>query len=215
MYIDSSIRFQNQNLNPSIATAKTSGIALQTLTYFNLTCYTNPRMFHWFKETEADYESFPTLEANIIMLHKSFVTSLIMKAWVTCAMDKNCIAPEGSRLGNCCGCHRFDQDAITIVTTFFYGYPKLKDDYFAANSFLNCKQNFCEQDFFKVMRGDELENAYFHNYLLNNLLVFLLIICILLNFLFIFKLASEKTMNVRNNPRNFLSEFKLFFSQQI
>ncbi len=187
MYIDSSIRFQNQNLQPSLATAKVSGIASQTLDYFNLTCYTNPRMFHWFKETEADYESIPTLEANIIMFHKSFLTSLVMKTWVTCALDETCIAPEGSRLANCCGCHRYDQDAITVATTFFYGYPKLKSVFFAANSFLHK-----EEDFFKVMRRDRLKKAYFTIDPLNYGLISFLIVCIFLIFLLIFERVKDR-----------------------
>ncbi len=94
------------------------------LVYFKLPCYTNPQMFRWFEENPQTYNHVYTLEANIIMLHRSFVTSLIMKAWVTCALDKSCIAPIYSRLWPCdpCGCHRYDQDALTIISTIFYGY---------------------------------------------------------------------------------------------
>ena len=202
--MDSSIRFQNQNLHPSIATARTSGIALQTLDYFNLTCYTNPRMFHWFKETEVDYEIIPTLEANIIMFHRSFLTSLVMKTWVTCALDEACIAPEGSRLANCCGCHRYDQCAITVATTFFYGYPKLKSVFFAANSFLHG-----EEDFFRVMRGDRLKKVYFTVEPLSYGLLCLLYLCIFVIFLMIFQRVKEKTVtDMKDYSWNMFSNFK-------
>jgi len=52
-------------------------------------------MFKWFKETPEDYSNVPSLEANIIFLKKSVLTALVMKAWVTCALDKTCIEPPG------------------------------------------------------------------------------------------------------------------------
>lgn len=87
---------------------------------FNLVCYTHPDMFSWFDLNIVDYEDVYTIDANLIMFQKSFLTTLIMKAWVTCALDMNCIAPIGSRLKPCCGCHRYDQDALTIITGYFY-----------------------------------------------------------------------------------------------
>ena len=95
IYVDSSIEFLSNKLKPSLTTAIDNGIASQTLNYFNLTCYTNPKMFEWFGESISDYTNMPTLEANIIMLRSSFVTSLIMKAWITCALDETCISPKG------------------------------------------------------------------------------------------------------------------------
>lgn len=69
------------------------------------------------------YEEVFSIDANFLLFKKSILTSLIMKAWVTCALDESCIAPEGSRLSPCCGCHRYDQDALTIVTSYFYSHP--------------------------------------------------------------------------------------------
>jgi hypothetical protein len=95
LYIDSSIRFNNAKLQPSLSTALFSGIASQTLSYYNLTCYTDSKMFEWFKETPEDYSFVPSLEANIIIFKRSVVTSLVMKSWVTCALDSSCMAPPG------------------------------------------------------------------------------------------------------------------------
>ena len=92
-----------------------------------LNCFTNPLMYKWFDETNETYKEFWTIEANILLFERSFLSMLLMKAWVTCALDKSCIDPPGSKLWPCCGCHRYDQDAITIVNSFFYTVPKQLD----------------------------------------------------------------------------------------
>jgi hypothetical protein len=49
--------------------------------------------FLWFGDSWKTYENFLTIEANILMFHRTFLTNLIMKAWVTCALDESCMAP--------------------------------------------------------------------------------------------------------------------------
>ena len=100
MYIDSSIKFNNKNLQPTLSTAIYSGLALQTLPGFNLTCHTDKKLFNWYQETPEDFSHVPTLEAKIIFFKRSVVTSLVMKAWVTCALDKECIAPAGKTVAS-------------------------------------------------------------------------------------------------------------------
>ena len=121
----------------------------------NLTCYTNPKMFDWFSLPVESYANVFTIDANILMFKRSFLTSLIMKAWVTCALDADCIAPPGSQLYKCCGCHRYDQDALTIITSYFFIHPSRP-----VNSILNKYPAFAfyqnEQFFFKVNRGESM-----------------------------------------------------------
>ena len=86
-------------------------------------------MFEWFGENPQDHQALDSAESGFIMFHKTFLTSLIMKSWVTCALDRDCIAPIGSRLGPyeiCyqCICHRYDQDALAISLGFFIGQPR-------------------------------------------------------------------------------------------
>ena len=92
----------------------------QILRGFKLSCYTNPKMFKWFGENSRSYDSIDTLEANVVFFHKNFISDLLLKAWIICALDKRCIAPRGSSLYNLltscssCGCHRYDQGMLKI-----------------------------------------------------------------------------------------------------
>lgn len=118
-----------------------------------LNCYTNPLMFNWFGESAQNFEEFFTIEANILMFSGShFLSKLLMKAWVTCALEKDCIAPPGSSLSVCCGCHRYDQDAITIVSSFFYAHPKDRVNRLPTYSFTTA-----ESYFFDVRRHEGKE----------------------------------------------------------
>lgn len=132
--MDSSIRFNSGNIEKSIELTRKVGL-LARYYPISLKCYTDNRMFEYFGETDID--NIGSIEANFIMIHKTFLTRLIMKSWVTCALDESCIAPLGSSIHGkrrswslslepCnlrCNCHRFDQSALTLILTFFYGHP--------------------------------------------------------------------------------------------
>lgn len=133
MYIDSSIRFNTNEINSIIETSKDTSLLTRYIPLY-LTCFTHPLMFEWFRETPQTFRNVFTTEANFILINNNFLTALIMKAWVYCALDKSCIAPVNSHIyGNVfnwiwgctrkCGCHRFDQDALTIVLSYFYSFP--------------------------------------------------------------------------------------------
>ena len=148
LYLDSSIRIKNGNLDPILETVSVTGLLSQFIG-LKLSCYTNPKMFEWFHETDTVYNNLDTIEANFLIMKRNFINSLIMKAWITCALDENCIAPEGSRISPCCGCHRFDQDALTIISTYFFGHPS--QNYLPAYSFTKN-----ESYFFDVRRHEGL-----------------------------------------------------------
>jgi hypothetical protein len=68
-------------MKPIIDTLKNVGMLTQFIG-LRLTCYTNSKMFTWFGEETKSFESFFTIEANILFFHQNFLTLLIMKAWV-------------------------------------------------------------------------------------------------------------------------------------
>ena len=151
LYIDSSIRFHSSDIQPVIDSCEDVGLLTQYIE-LKLLCYTNPKMFEWFEEKTKHYEEFNTIEANIIIFHKTFLTSLITKAWATCALDQDCIAPVGSSIGGCCGCHRYDQDGLTIIAGFFIGHPKEPKKYLPAHSFTHA-----ESYFFQIRRYEGMK----------------------------------------------------------
>ena len=133
--MDTSIRFRSDKILKLFPMVKRVGMLTRYLN-LNLTCYTDRRMFEWFQQTPLEFSHLHTIEANIILLHNNLLTKLVMKSWVTCALDASCIAPDGASIygsvsewnwlgPDCskCGCHRFDQDALTVVASFFYAHP--------------------------------------------------------------------------------------------
>ncbi len=90
LYVDSSIRFKANNIEPVVKACRDVGFLTQFIG-FNLICFTALNQFIWFGETWKEYEDFFTIEANILMFHRTFLTNLIMKAWVTCALDQSCM----------------------------------------------------------------------------------------------------------------------------
>lgn len=133
--MDTSIKILNNEINHIIETVKDVGILTRYIELL-VPCFTDERMFSWFNEQSAYFEEIYTVEANLLIFNRNnFLTSLIMKSWVSCALERDCIAPTGAHIyggpsnwwNGCgptsCGCHRFDQAALAIVNTYFYGYP--------------------------------------------------------------------------------------------
>ena len=128
MYIDTSIRFNSNEIASLFEKSKEVGILSRYIQETQLPCFTDKKMFEWFGETSKTFTEYKSAEANFIIIRNNFLTSLIMKAWITCALDESCISPKfahiyGSPLNwifgcGICGCHRFDQDALTIVNSF-------------------------------------------------------------------------------------------------
>ncbi len=141
VYLDTSIELKSDNLNSILRKAKTTGILTQFIG-LELTCYTDSKMFAWFNENTKLFDRLWSIEANLLIMHRNFINSLIMKVWITCALDEKCIAPEGARVNPCCGCHRFDQSALSTALTFFYGHPKDMQKYLPAFSFTKNESNF-------------------------------------------------------------------------
>jgi hypothetical protein len=62
-------------------------------------------------------------EANFLVVTDTFLTRLIMKAWLTCSLEPECLITHGSP-SRCSrdnfGAHRYDQSAMVIILTHFF-----------------------------------------------------------------------------------------------
>ncbi len=102
----------------------------------SLNCYTNKKMFEWFDIEEAADVNANLIDTRVMLFQRDFLTSLMIKIWVTCALDIECIAPSDSSksdhsgwimwlfydtmgCSHTCNCHKFDESAISIINSIF------------------------------------------------------------------------------------------------
>lgn len=95
IYIDTSVRLKLSAIKSLIERTKDVGVLTKYHETF-ISCFSDPRSFKWFQEDISHFEGVYSLEANLVIIDRTnFVAQLIMKAWVTCALDIYCIAPPG------------------------------------------------------------------------------------------------------------------------
>lgn len=62
-------------------------------------------------------------ETNLLVVTDTFLSRLIMKAWLTCALEAECLMALGSLSkcqGSSSGRHRYDKSAMVIILTHFF-----------------------------------------------------------------------------------------------
>jgi hypothetical protein len=109
------------------------GFACRELPGHYLPCFTLGETFTWFHETYSSYDDIYIAEAGFLAVTDNFLSRLILKTWMTCALDSNCIAPRMSRtqcrrIASSPNTHRYDQSAMVAVLSFyFFPSPRLND----------------------------------------------------------------------------------------
>jgi hypothetical protein len=138
-------------MQPLLTISTQTGI-FGTINNWNHTCQTDPRMFDYFDVKNPDViGSLKQIEAGMVVYYKNFVNALIMKAWVTCALDEQCL-PRGCHGCKCCsqtGCHRYDQSALNMIVSYFLQHPK--SNKLRAAHFLRTR------DYFIVSRPQDMK----------------------------------------------------------
>ncbi|CAF2053808.1 unnamed protein product [Rotaria magnacalcarata] len=123
IYGDSSIRFKSNSFNPVLIDNYIRGFAVRELPNHYLSCFTRTGTFGWFNQSYSQFDEIYMSEANFLVVTDTFLTRLIMKAWLTCALEPECIMALGSK-SNCRGSsttyHRYDQSAMVIILTHFF-----------------------------------------------------------------------------------------------
>jgi hypothetical protein len=90
-------------------------------------------MFSWFNETYSAFDDIYIAEAGFVAVTDNFLSRLVLKTWVTCALDLKCISPKDSktqcrRMSGTTGTHRFDQSAMVVVLSFYFFQSSRQND---------------------------------------------------------------------------------------
>ena len=119
-WFDTSIRLQPQIVANIFRIGASFGVMYGE---FSLAHQTAAKMFQWFDEEPCSFSRFYGINTGHMMLFRSSLVENIMKYWVTCALNNECISPEDSEY-DCDSsnrpfgeCHRFDQSALGIILT--------------------------------------------------------------------------------------------------
>uniref|UniRef100_A0A914XPT2 Uncharacterized protein n=1 Tax=Panagrolaimus superbus TaxID=310955 RepID=A0A914XPT2_9BILA len=130
LYFDSSIVFQNQ-ANESIkdifekmnTNFSKCGLRLFGTTSHTIFAATNPKMLDIFNFSKQTAQAHLMYSASSLFLTPKSLN--IVSKWNECALEKACMAPEGSQIycnneklrnGKYANCHRFDQSALALLT---------------------------------------------------------------------------------------------------
>lgn len=109
------------------------GFSCRELPGHYLSCFTLTGTFSWFNETSTVFDDIYIAEAGFVAVTDNFLSRLVLKTWVTCALDPECIAPSASkttcsRIGGPSSIHRFDQSAMVAVLSFFFYQSQRRND---------------------------------------------------------------------------------------
>ena len=101
------------------------GFSCRELPGHYLPCFTLSGTFRWFNEKSSAFDDVYIAEAGFLAVTDNFLSRLILKTWVTCALDLNCIAPINSRTqckrtAGFSSTHRYDQSAMAAVLSFYF-----------------------------------------------------------------------------------------------
>ncbi|XP_067659238.1 uncharacterized protein [Haliotis asinina] len=127
VWMDTSIRLPKEGLKEGVMNVPLQGLSIgggggRTPTFIDT------RMINYFNTTACMYAPFTMVEANFMMFHnEEFVRDAIIAPWMACAVNRNCMCPDGSILycnysQNKYGiCHRYDQAAISLIAMQLFG----------------------------------------------------------------------------------------------
>ncbi|GFN90458.1 hypothetical protein PoB_001696400 [Plakobranchus ocellatus] len=125
MYIEPTTRFKNPN-SPNYLRLRGSRsyFLWDPLIFTPVVAYTEKDMFDYFQEKRCTFSDCSMLTAEAIALYRTEETwHELMKPWLKCALNRDCIAPKYAMYSRCfhmrqprtTGCHRYDMSALSII----------------------------------------------------------------------------------------------------
>lgn len=136
LYVDTSIRLI-QPLNKAIFSLLARFPLQGTHSPTRIAQYTHDNTFKHFGISRESMRGFTTIQAGCLLMYINKEMRQLLDMWVDCAMNKECIYPDGARTkkisGQPCeekqnfssveynGCHRFDQSALDVILVRLFG----------------------------------------------------------------------------------------------
>lgn len=126
-WVDISVKFTKWNISHAIDYVRKNSILFFVSSddhqKASMTAHTDVRTFQFLGEDICKFRPFNEVWATTAMFHFDEVTKTIVKAWASCALNEDCIAPRGSDRKLQCSehstadgqCHRFDQSVLSIL----------------------------------------------------------------------------------------------------
>ena len=91
-------------------------------------CFTALGTLAWYG-LAASRDAIQLIDPGIMVLPRNFLTTVLMKLWLACALERECIAPvamdqvhyQRRRLScdTLCDCHKYDVSALSIINHVF------------------------------------------------------------------------------------------------
>ncbi|RUS70206.1 hypothetical protein EGW08_022032 [Elysia chlorotica] len=125
MYIEPTTRFKSPS-SPNYLRLRGSRnyFLWDPLVFQPVVAYTEKDMFEFFQEKRCTFKDCSMLTAEAIALYRTEATwTEIMRPWLKCALNVDCIAPKYAMYSKCfhmrqprtTGCHRYDMSALSII----------------------------------------------------------------------------------------------------
>ncbi|XP_005101163.1 uncharacterized protein LOC101846889 [Aplysia californica] len=125
MYVEPTTRFKNPS-SPNYLRMRGSRsyFVWDHVLFTSLVAYSDRDMFTFVNENRCTFKECSLLSPEAIVLYRTETTwNELMKPWLKCALNEDCISPQHARYSGCfdirrprtTGCHRYDMSALTMV----------------------------------------------------------------------------------------------------
>ncbi|CAL1536647.1 unnamed protein product [Lymnaea stagnalis] len=124
-YVEPTTRFKNPSSANFLRMRGSKNYFLWDSPIFkSLIAYTDKEMFEYFGESRCAFRESSLLLPEALALYRTEATwNKLMKPWLKCALNENCISPKNAVYSGCfemrhphtTGCHRYDMSALSII----------------------------------------------------------------------------------------------------
>lgn len=142
LWIDSSIAFASGDMTDifqHLLRTNNRGVFLFLEAGHTNLPVTHPHTYQYLPSNLTALLSVRQLQAGVMLLYRTrFVIKHVIRWWVYCALEEQCIAPDKNRYCNLrrlnstthIGCHRYDQTAVNLILANVFNYTdhEYRDD---------------------------------------------------------------------------------------